>query len=39
MIARVALELHMLAMDAHSSDGANFKTSKFVFKEHVSLVI
>jgi hypothetical protein len=39
MIASVALELHMLAMDVHSSDGANIKTSKFALEGHVSLVI
>jgi hypothetical protein len=39
MMARVALELHRLAMNAHLSDGANLKTSKFSLEGHVSLVI
>jgi hypothetical protein len=29
MIARVALELRRLEVDAHPSDGAHMKTSKF----------
>jgi hypothetical protein len=33
------LELHRLAVDAHPSDGANLKTSKFALEVHVSLVI
>jgi hypothetical protein len=39
MIARLALELHRLAMDAQSSNGANLQTTKFALEGHVSLVI
>jgi hypothetical protein len=39
MIARVALVLCRLAVDAHPSDGENLKTSNFALKGHVSLVI
>jgi hypothetical protein len=39
MIARVALELRRLAVDALPSDGAELKTSNFSLEGHVSLVI
>jgi hypothetical protein len=38
MIARVALELHRLAVDAHPFDGVELKTSKIALEERVSLV-
>jgi hypothetical protein len=38
MIARVALVLCRLAVDAHPSDGAELKTSKIALEGHVSLL-
>jgi hypothetical protein len=38
MIARVALVLCRLAVDAHLSDGAELKTSKIALEGHVSLL-
>jgi hypothetical protein len=38
MIARVALVLRRLAVDAHPSNGTELKTSKFSHKGLVSLV-
>jgi hypothetical protein len=38
MIARVALELCSLAVDVHSSDGVELKTSKVALEGCVSLV-
>jgi hypothetical protein len=38
MIARVALVLRRVAVDAHPSDGAELKTSKIALERLVSLV-
>jgi hypothetical protein len=38
MIARVALEIRRLAVDAHLFDGARLQTSKIATKGLVSLV-
>jgi hypothetical protein len=38
MIARVVLELRMLAEDVHLSDGAELKTSEIALEGLVSLV-
>jgi hypothetical protein len=38
MIAKVALELHRLEVDAHPSDGAEMKTSQIDLEGLISLV-
>jgi hypothetical protein len=39
MIVRVVLELRRLVVDAHPSNCANLKISKFSLEGHVSLVM